>query len=259
VTDHILLRLYRRLRRLLLHIQHVHGPQSFTALLDELCGRERLRSIEVSGVPLYIRTSTPDLYVVESSLLRHEYAEIQLQEPQVIIDAGANIGTSAIAFARRFPRSRVIAIEAEKQNYELMLRNTAPYDNILPVHAALWPVEGERAVLARPGGHWSFTLTETSDSQGTTGQTVPCTSIPQLMAQYELDSIDLLKLDIEGCERELFSHSYDWLDSVKAIAVELHDRVAPGCSRAFYLATADFSDFEIHGEKVIAYREERPH
>jgi hypothetical protein len=38
------------------------------------------------------------------------------------------------------------------------------------------------------------------------------------------------------------------------MTVELHDRISMGCTRAFYLATKDFDVFEIHGEKITAYR-----
>jgi hypothetical protein len=48
--------------------------------------------------------------------------------------------------------------------------------------------------------------------------------------------IDLLKLDVEGAERELFSQNPDWLNNVSAIFIELHDPFVPGCAQAFYSA-----------------------
>lgn len=53
------------------------------------------------------------------------------------------------------------------------------------------------------------------------------------------DTIDLLKLDIEGTELELFRHEVSgWLGRVRVLAVELHERYAPGCTEAFERALA---------------------
>jgi hypothetical protein len=76
-----------------------------------------------------------------------------------------------------------------------------------------------------------------------------------LMKDNDIDSIDLLKMDIEGGEKNVLENSSDWIDSVRAMAVELHDRICMGCTRAFYIATKDFKIFEKHGEKIIAYRD----
>jgi len=79
-------------------------------------------------------------------------------------------------------------------------------------------------------------------------------TIPGLMSQYGLTRIDLLKLDIEGAEKELFAAASDWIDKVDAIAIELHDRFKRGCSQAFYNATASFP-YEVHkGELVFLFR-----
>jgi hypothetical protein len=50
----------------------------------------------------------------------------------------------------------------------------------------------------------------------------------------------VLKVDIEGAEREVFADPSAWIDRVGVIIVELHDRFRTGCSRAFYRATGGF-------------------
>ena len=62
--------------------------------------------------------------------------------PPVIIDAGANVGLSAVFYANRFPNARIIAIEPEPSNYEMLKRNVVPYSNVTPVQAALWKENG---------------------------------------------------------------------------------------------------------------------
>jgi hypothetical protein len=60
------------------------------------------------------------------------------------------------------------------------------------------------------------------------------------MKLHQLDRIDLLKLDIEGSEKEIFSDGCLWLEHIGAICLELHDRFKPGCSRTFFRAIDDF-------------------
>jgi Methyltransferase FkbM domain len=74
-----------------------------------------------------------------------------------------------------------------------------------------------------------------------------------LLNRYNVPQVDILKLDIEGAEREVFAHNAEqWLDKVRVIGIELHDRWVPGCSRAFYQAVCGY-DFNhtIIGESVF--------
>ena len=54
-----------------------------------------------------------------------------------------------------------------------------------------------------------------------------------LMLRFGLDRVGLLKLDIEGAEADLFEGDYrDWLHSVDAIAVEIHEGFRSGARKA---------------------------
>jgi hypothetical protein len=56
-----------------------------------------------------------------------------------------------------------------------------------------------------------------------------------------VEHIDILKLDIEGAERELFNLGAEaWLGAVGQIIIELHDRFVPGCAFAFYAKIANY-------------------
>ena len=51
-----------------------------------------------------------------------------------------------------------------------------------------------------------------------------------------ISRIDVLKIDIEGSELEVLKHSKAWIDDVKTIIIELHDRFQPGCTEALAIA-----------------------
>ena len=72
---------------------------------------------------------------------------------------------------------------------------------------------------------------ESSDSEHDCIAT-PSLSVSSLIKKYDMPSIDLLKLDIEGAEKEVLSTADQWIEKVKTIAVELHDWLKPGGSDA---------------------------
>jgi FkbM family methyltransferase len=206
--------------------------------------------------PIWLRPGTSDIWLFLDVLLRQEYDfPFPIHRPAAIIDAGANIGLAAIWFTSRFPDARVVAVEPEQSNYDLLTRNVAPFPNVTPVHAALWSHVGTLAVDEPNGwGPMGYQTRELADWPYS-AQRISCVTVTDLMSQYHLEWIDILKLDIEGAEKEVFSTSDEWIGSVGAIAIELHDRFKPGCSRSFYAGVTAFPVEQSRGEIVFVARE----
>jgi len=217
-------------------------------------GIRRNVRVLMAGHSLVLRSNTPDAIVAASCLVAREYADIQCSEASLIVDAGANIGTSSIWFASRYPQTTVVALEPEQENFDLLVQNTAHLENVIPLRAALWSQETQLPLQDRQTGQWGYTLVAGEQAQPM-DQLIECTTIPALLKQFDHEEIDILKVDIEGGEKDLFEHSQDWIGSVRVVTAELHDRILMGCDRAFYLATATFSRFQRQGEKVTAYRD----
>lgn len=248
----------RRIRkfaqRARLYLSIIDGPGAFTCIVDEVFGRETERRVRIAGNDIVVRSNTPDLKVATSSFVEKEYQNIRCSDPKIIIDAGANIGTSSIYFAEKFPHAKILAVEPENGNFDMLVRNVGKYENVVPIKAAIWGSIEKRVIQNRDTGHWGYTVSDSQDAVASTGQEIDCITITGLMDEYEIEKIDLLKMDIEGGEKDVLENSADWINSVDIMTVELHDRICMGCDRAFYLATKDFASFEKHGEKVTAYR-----
>lgn len=220
----------------------------------EALGLRKTLRVCIGGNSLQLRTSTPDLSVARSSLVDGEYSQIKTNDPRIIIDAGANIGTTSIFFASKYPNAVVYAIEPEIENFALLVANTKPFANVRPINAALWGKDEQRVLRDRLTGPWGYTVSDSGDGSRPLAQTVACICMKSLIEAENIDSIDLLKMDIEGGEKDVFENCDEWIDSVKIVTCELHDRIIPGCSQAFSLATKDFVKFEKNGEKITAYR-----
>lgn len=221
-------------------------------------------SVAVPGLPnrVLVRPGTTDVVVFNDIYRGGEYDWSFPVSPQTIVDAGAYTGLSTAFLATRYPDAKIIAIEPDEKNFELLALNTARLSNVHAVHAALWIESGEVSLRDPGGGAWSFRLAESDKSgrgnspEGIDGtMSVTAVTIADVMQDHGLAKIDLLKLDIEGCEKELFENSAPWIGNVQAICLELHDRFKAGCSRAFYKAVDDFPVELRRGEDVLVMRD----
>lgn len=198
---------------------------------------------------IVLRRGTTDLDVVLQVLGAHEYSVTSRIEPRLIIDAGANIGVSTLYFAHRFPDAQIYAIEPEHSNFAILERNCKGLKNIRLYEAALWHCQTYVTLKDQKSENWAFSFTEAAESV----PGIPTITIPQLIHESGRETIDILKIDIEGAEKELFSNGcHEWLSRIRLLIIELHDRFVPGCSHAFYssLCAYQFSQ-ELIGENII--------
>ncbi len=211
-------------------------------------------ALQVPGVahPVYIRAQTSDEYTFQQIFINEEYKFDYDGTAATIIDAGANIGLAAVYFAQRFPQSRIICLEPEAENFKLLQQNIKPYPFITGLQLGLWSTKTNLKISIEGRDNWGFTVEEcTTDEPGT----VAATSIPDLIKEFNLSSIDIAKIDIEGSELEVLRHenSADWIKLCNKLVIELHDRMKPGTSRALFEQLLKLKTFraEISGENLV--------
>jgi FkbM family methyltransferase len=164
---------------------------------------------------------------------------------------------AAIFYANKFPESRIVAIEPEPSNYEVLKKNAAPYPGIVTVHAALWRDNQPLRILDPGTGHTTFRTRGTDESTVTESrQVVRGVTLDRLMKELGISHVDLLKVDIEGSEKEVFERSNAWIDKVGVLAVEIHDWIQSGCSATVRMAVSDFDFTCQKGETTYFVRKE---
>src|SRR5688500_943266 len=92
------------------------------ALLPAVVGTKgRPVEVRMPGIatPLVLRARTSDVLVAVQILLLDELDVPALRAPRLIIDAGANIGLSAITLANRWPEATIVCLEIDPANLEL--------------------------------------------------------------------------------------------------------------------------------------------
>lgn len=217
---------------------HRYGVLAGAAtLVRAVCGRGSVwLPLPGRNEQILLRRHTSDVAAFEQVFIDLEY-DLQLGDlcPKLIIDGGANVGCASIFFASRFPQASIWAFEPERSNYNILERNCKRFDNITAMNAAIWSSDTQVEIQNPDDEKWAFRVREASAN----GQSrVQALSIPSILKMTGADRVDILKLDIEGAERDLFEGNVtQWIDRVGVIIVELHDWLRPGCSDALSRAT----------------------
>lgn len=216
----------------------------------------RLFKVKVLGVPLWVRSRTPDLLVALETL-RKEYSDFFRLKPSLpgglIIDAGAYIGTAAIAFARQYPAATIVAIEPDAENFDLLEKNTRNWPNIRCIHAALTASPGRIPVFDTGKGDWGFSIMSERDIGRPVRNEVDGITVSEVMARFGFDRVAILKLDIEGAERDVLNASAEWMARTETVFAELHEHFTPGCDDAWAQAIAGRRNGKLPGEKVYSF------
>lgn len=154
----------------------------------------------------------------------------------VIVELGAEFGTETVFLSRMVgPGGRVLAVEAHPWTYEL-LRRTVVANRLANVQVARLAVMGSDGSASITGGPGGSSL-ESSAVAGTGTIAVSAVSLPTLLARYGIGHVDLLKVNIEGAEREVIVEGASALDKVRHAVVSCHDfRAELGDGEAFRTA-----------------------
>lgn len=189
-----------------------------------LPGRSRSTAIYLrrDPEPIYLRLGRSDGFVMEEIFITDVYAPVTLvalEKVEQIVDLGANVGLSVRLWQRRFPEARIIAVEPDPDNFDTCRRNLAddPHHRVQLFRVLIGAQPG-LAYLDRSAEECAFTMTSTP-----TGDPIDVLPMPAILEQAKCGKeIDLLKVDIEGAEQQLFADCAGWIGRVRAIMIELH-------------------------------------
>lgn len=178
------------------------------------------------------------------------YSTLSKHERPLIVDAGANIGASAVYFRSQYPGAFVFAIEPEEENCKLFERNLSALQDWRLFRGAFGSGVGKLFLnkisdlgnQVRPQGEIEVDV-------------IDCATIVHEMKKLNASPF-ILKIDIEGSEEDVFSGDSSWLDQFPCVIIELHDWMLPfsGSSRNFQRAIARL-DFDLiqRGENLFCF------
>jgi FkbM family methyltransferase len=190
-------------------------------------GDKPLISFRIPGLPhpVFIRRQSSDFMVFEEIFIDQQYkTDFSKGSVLTVMDAGANIGLSALYFLKSHSPEKIICLEPEDDNFKMLEKNLSGYKNILLIKKGLWHSRQLLKIVDMTADNWGFELTSCDDTAGG----IQGISINDLMQEYGLNGIDLLKIDIEGSEKEVFERNNSWVFKIKHLIIEVHEGIRPG-------------------------------
>ncbi len=226
-----------------------------TLLLQSTVGNKNFRC--------YVRNApSSDIFVFRQIFENKEYMPlVKLIEENndrskisLIVDAGANVGYTAIFLNRFFSEAQVIAIEPDGLNAEQINLNFAANNitNTEVLEAGVWSHDCWLKLYKdkSKGQEWGFYVKESATPSNL--RAINILNLPQLSNG---DKIDILKIDIEGSEAKLFEDkekASQLLSTTRYLAIEIHDDMADRQYIQQVLMDNNFTWFE-EGELTIAF------
>ncbi|QNK78754.1 FkbM family methyltransferase [Winogradskyella sp. PAMC22761] len=203
-----------------------------------------------------------DIFVLHQILVQKEYkSAVDLWNSKFsnlnieslnILDLGANIGLTTLFFKEHFPKSQIVSVEPDKKNFQSLKFNLIDYTNCHKLNTGVWSVRAKLEILKdfRDELDWAIRLGVTDKENA-----IEAITIQDIVEKFNLSTIDILKMDIEGAEKEIFTlreSNLGFLKMTKCIAIEIHDEF--NCRDEINAILNDYG-FEIFrsGELTLGY------
>lgn len=173
-----------------------------------------------------IRKNTSDIEVFGNIILEGSYDFIIRELKNsihggAVVDLGANTGLFSCMAAAQVQGFKILSVEPQKENYDMLVRNV---ENKC-LNAGIWN-KCAYLKIEDTGYEYGFVVRECTEEEAD----VKAVDMNFIISKYGIHKIDLLKIDIEGSEYELFDDScQSWIGLVENIIIEIHDHIKPGC------------------------------
>ncbi|HEY5463322.1 MAG TPA: FkbM family methyltransferase [Hanamia sp.] len=181
-------------------------------------------SISLTAFPdrnIFLRTYVGDIDIFYEIFLRRIYELPYISNKQVIIDAGANVGFAALYFLHLMPDAIIYCVEPDPDNFIFLQRNLQAEitsGKVIPVQAALSDKDGSVNLKKSP---LKYNTGITEESVENPVQVITY-SVTTFLEKFNIEKVDLFKIDIEGAEQGIFKADTSWLRNVGEVIIEFH-------------------------------------
>ncbi|WP_232851787.1 FkbM family methyltransferase [Nocardia acididurans] len=199
------------------------------------------------SAPIMVRRNQSDLLILWQIFLRRFYEldrvyalRTRIDSLDTIVDLGGNTGQAAAYLTARYRPRRLLTVEPIDESRAVLQRNRE-------LSGLDWIVE-DCAVGGREG-ELEFAVSEFWDT---------CTAVPEvfelrrqrpwrlenqlelpprkvtartvgeLLERHGITHVDLLKVDVEGSEVDIFAAPQPWMRQVDRVVLEVHDKYIDG-------------------------------
>ena len=202
--------------------------QSFINRIKQLLALEMDQQFEIeriSNIERFQEGKTnllaQDFHFIDSESFINQYLEIfenqclffetNNTKPK-IIDCGANIGMSILYYKRLYPQAQIIGFEPDPKIFKILQQNLrfCSNDQVKVINKAVWHEQTSINFLPDEADGGKITEEGKLSVQAVR------------LSDYLAESIDFLKMDIEGAEHDVLPSISNNLKNVKFLFLEVH-------------------------------------
>jgi len=173
-----------------------------------------LIEINIEGRNYKFYTHYEGLQVIDEILLMGMYSKALSDDVCKVVDVGAHIGVFSVLIGEKIADQEgcfVISIEPMMINYRLLLNNI----ELNNLHRKIMPL---RYAISYKKGYLDLEWIGNKERV----PAITMHDVLNILRRYGHREIDLLKMDVEGAELEILTRNNSWLNSIKAIVMEVH-------------------------------------
>jgi FkbM family methyltransferase len=120
----------------------------------------------------------------------------------IFVDVGAHIGKYSVMVGRKLQAGKVIAIEADPENFEILRKNIS-LNNLKNVRAFNIAAYSKNTILPLYKKPHQTRLSTILPQKSRPWTKVKAVKLDTLLNKLNIKKIDLIKIDVEGSEREV--------------------------------------------------------
>jgi len=172
-------------------------------------------TVKYNNRKLKFYTHYEGLQVIDELLILNQYDWAYRLKPRVVVDVGAHIGVFSIPMALNildlYGDGLVVAVEPATINHRALVNNIV----INGVEKIVKPIKAAVSANQSPIEIEWIGVKELVTS-------ITMTQLLEFIKDYGYNTIDLIKMDIEGAELDIITKDSEWLNRTKALIMELH-------------------------------------
>ena len=205
----------------------------FTSHMAHVVPSPLLARLRWGGRDILYRPGTTDPFVLYQVLLKRgkkaEYYVPPALKPKMIVDIGSNMGASVIYFHHQFPEAKILGFEPHPETFGVLEKNVADLPGVRVFNYGLGAARERIAVPADRVNFGAFNTRGHFKDRGYPAVPTECEirRLDEVLRELQITQVDLLKIDCEGSEADVFGTLPDEiLNRCQWIVGEFHDHSA---------------------------------
>jgi len=154
----------------------------------------------------------------------YKYYYIKNLKSPVIVDVGACVGNFTLAANVFYKNSKIYSIEPVKETYHLLEFNTKNYQNVCNFNIGIGDKNEIKTIYFSKEEKDRSSFHKENISKGVVMdmEEIAVNTLDTFFNGHDIKKVDILKIDVEGFEKEVIDGLGNMIDIVQHVIIEIH-------------------------------------